>query len=91
VEWRLRDLRARVKLARAVVSRTTGLADTLTTDWRKAARFYARFGITEKLFLHGIVAGDSGVVEVHPCQIRAPYDELAESRFRTFSLAVSQG
>jgi len=91
VERRLRDLRGRVKRVRAVVSTTPGLAEALRGDWRKAVRLYARFGITEKLFLHGVVAGDSGVVEVHPCQIRAPYDELAESRFRTFSLAVSQG
>ena len=79
------------KARRALDVTTPDLSETLARDWRKAARFYARFGITEKLFLHGVVAGDSGVVEVHPCQIRAPCDELAESRFRTFSLAVSQG
>jgi hypothetical protein len=47
---RLRDLRARVKAARAVVSATHGLAETLASDWRKAAAFYARFGITERVF-----------------------------------------
>ena len=70
---------------------TPGLYEILARDWQKAAGFYVRFGITEKLFLHGVLTGDSGVVEVHPGQDRAPYDELAESRFRTFSLAVSQG
>ncbi|MGD0588858.1 MAG: hypothetical protein ABSA63_08730 [Thermoplasmata archaeon] len=38
-ERRLRDLRRRVRAARAVVSRTPGLADTLARDWRKAGQF----------------------------------------------------
>jgi hypothetical protein len=37
-ERRLRELRARVKLARAVVANTPGLAETLARDWGKAAR-----------------------------------------------------
>jgi hypothetical protein len=56
-ERRLREIRARVKLARAVVSRTPGLAAILATDWRKAARFYARFGIAEAMFRHGVPPG----------------------------------
>jgi len=52
-EYRLRDLGARVKAARAFVSTRPGLADALQRDWRKAARFYARFGITETMFRHG--------------------------------------
>jgi hypothetical protein len=52
-ERRLYDLRGRVKAARAVVSTTPGLADTLQSDWVRAARFYARWGITERLFQHG--------------------------------------
>jgi len=51
---RLRDLRARVKAARALVSRTPGLEDTIASDWKKAARFYAHFGITETMFLAGV-------------------------------------
>jgi hypothetical protein len=43
-----------VKAARAVVATTPGLAETLRRDWRKAARFYARFGITEAMFRRGI-------------------------------------
>ena len=53
-ERRLRDLRGRVKAARTVVSRTPGLADTLARDWRNAARFYARFDITEAQFRSGV-------------------------------------
>jgi hypothetical protein len=50
---RLRDLRGRVKAARAVVSRMPGLDETLANDWQKAARFYAGFGITEVQFRRG--------------------------------------
>ncbi len=50
----LRELRARVKAARAVTATTPGLAETLARDWRKAAQFYARFGITERMFRHGV-------------------------------------
>ena len=51
---RLRDLRGRVKAARAVVASTPRLAEILVTDWRKAARFYARFGVTEELLRYGV-------------------------------------
>lgn len=53
---RLRDLRGRVKAARAVVSNTPGLAETLVSDWRKAARFCARFGVMDEMFWHGLLA-----------------------------------
>jgi hypothetical protein len=53
-ERRLRDLRARVKMARAVVSTTLGLGETLARDWQKAARFYARFRVTEAQFRYGV-------------------------------------
>jgi len=52
----LRDLRARVKAARAAVATTPGLPQALASDWRKAARLYARFGITEILFRRGVPA-----------------------------------
>jgi len=52
-ERRLRELRASVKAARAVVSTNPGLAETLARDWQKAARFYGRFEITEAQFHHG--------------------------------------
>ncbi|MGP8017397.1 MAG: hypothetical protein ACLP8V_05005 [Thermoplasmata archaeon] len=50
----LADLRGRVKAARAVVSTTPGLAETQASDWQKAARFYARFGISEGQFRRGV-------------------------------------
>lgn len=53
----IRDLRARVKRARAVVATTPGLSEILQNDWRKAARFYGRFGITGAMFRDGILAG----------------------------------
>ena len=53
-ERRLHDLRGRVKAARAAVSVTPGAEGVLRQDWMKAAQFYARFGITEAQFLHGI-------------------------------------
>ena len=58
-ERRIRDLRGRIKVARAVVSRVPGLAETLVGDWRKAAMFYARFGIAEGVFRHGVTHGNS--------------------------------
>lgn len=47
----LRDLRL---AARGVVATTSGLAETLARDGRKAAAFYARFGITKATFLCGV-------------------------------------
>jgi hypothetical protein len=43
-----------VDATRAVVATTPGLAETLSREWRKTARFYARFGITEEWFRSGI-------------------------------------
>lgn len=50
----MRNLRGRVKAARAVFTTTQGLAETLAGDWQKAALFYARFGITEAMLGHGV-------------------------------------
>ncbi|NNN16801.1 MAG: hypothetical protein HKL79_00320, partial [Thermoplasmata archaeon] len=55
-ERRLRGLRGRVKAARAVIARTSGLAEVLARDWRRATRFYARYGVTERLVRHGVPA-----------------------------------
>jgi hypothetical protein len=57
-ERRLCELRARVKAARAVVSTTTELAETLAADWQKAARFFSRIGITEAQFRRGVPASN---------------------------------
>src|SRR5580658_1428229 len=50
----LRDVRAHVKAARAIVATTQGMAETLARDWRKAAWFYARFGVTEGQVRYGV-------------------------------------
>jgi hypothetical protein len=55
-ERRLRDLRGRVKAARAAISATPGAEATLRRHWVKAAHFYARFGITEGLLRLGVPA-----------------------------------
>ena len=52
----LRELRGCVKRAGEVVAATPGLAETLQHDWKRAAQFYARFGITQKQFRCGIPA-----------------------------------
>ena len=51
---RLRALRDRVKHARALVATTPGLSEILRADWKRAAGFYARFGITETAFRNGV-------------------------------------
>jgi hypothetical protein len=53
-ERRLREMRARVRAARAVVTTTPGLAQILAGDWRKAAGFYARCGISETHIRYGV-------------------------------------
>ena len=55
---RLRDLRGRVERARAVVAATAGFAEVLARDWPRAAMFYARYGITQQMPVHGVGAGD---------------------------------
>jgi hypothetical protein len=47
-------LRGRVKAARATVATTPGAAEVIRQDRVKVARFYARFGISEALFRHGV-------------------------------------
>ena len=43
-----------------------GLAETLATDWSRAARFYARLEITEAMSCHGVVSGSvrSGLADL---------------------------
>ena len=52
----LRDLRGRVKAARAAIPANPGSREILDLDWVKEAVFYARFGITEAMFRHGVLA-----------------------------------
>jgi hypothetical protein len=44
---KLRELRARLKRARAIVARTPGLAESIRRDWKRAAQFYARLRVNE--------------------------------------------
>jgi hypothetical protein len=37
-----------------MASATPGLCETLSRDWMRAARFYARFDISESQFRHGV-------------------------------------
>jgi len=48
-----------VKLARTIVSTTPGLSETLAGDWQKAARFYAKFGVTDRQYCLGVPALDA--------------------------------
>jgi len=60
----LHELRARVKAARAVVTATPGLVETLARDWRKAARFYARFRVSDELLRKGAPSSSRDEVNV---------------------------
>lgn len=53
-ERALRDLRARVKRARVVISQHPEIVEAIRRDWRKAAWFYALWGITGQQFREGI-------------------------------------
>jgi hypothetical protein len=55
---RLRYLRGQVKSARRLASATPGLRGVLQADWRRAAWFYARFGVTEAEFRLGAPASE---------------------------------
>ncbi len=57
-ERRLRELRGRVKAARVAIAATPGAEEALRQDWRKAARLYAHFAISEAQFRHGVPAPD---------------------------------
>lgn len=80
-ERRLRDLRGQVKVARAVIAGTPGLAESLKCDWQRAARFYARFGITEDLVRHGVPAFDAEAQDLAG-RVGSPSDWRAEERAR---------
>ncbi|MCI4356061.1 MAG: hypothetical protein L3K18_02805 [Thermoplasmata archaeon] len=53
-ERRLRDLRGRVKAARAALSARPEAKEAFRADWGREAAFYARFGITQAQFQHGV-------------------------------------
>ncbi len=58
-EHYLRDVRARIKLARVVASKMPGLAAILRERPDRAARFFARFGISETQFNLGVPTVES--------------------------------
>jgi hypothetical protein len=53
-ERRLRDLRGRVKAARAAIGGYPGSWEVLRADWRREAAFYTRFGISQAQFRNGV-------------------------------------
>jgi hypothetical protein len=62
-ERRLRDLRGRVKAARAAISAKSGAAEALRADWRREATLYVRFCVTQAQFRHGAAGLGSPSIE----------------------------
>ena len=77
----LRDLRGRVKAARAAISANPGAEEVLARDWVKEARFYVRFGITQAQFRHGVTTVEEAGDDLFQ-QLRSPCDWLSEVRAR---------
>lgn len=50
----LRDLRGRVKAARAALSDHPDAKEALRADWHREAAFYERFGISQAEFRQGV-------------------------------------
>ncbi len=80
-ESRLHDLRGRVKVARKVIASTPGLSEVMASDWRRAARFYARIGVTEGLVRHGVPDGDVQETDVTEW-LQSRVDWVAEEKVR---------
>jgi hypothetical protein len=57
---RLRDLRGRVKAARAALAAVPGSAELLGKDWVRQGRFLARWGITRGQLCHGVAVAEPG-------------------------------
>ncbi len=75
IEWRLRDLRGRVKVVRAVIAGTPGLSELLAGDWRRAAWFCARFGVAVELVRHGVPAVDPDRGGITEGTLRAEFEQ----------------
>jgi hypothetical protein len=88
-ERHLRDLRGHVKEARALVSATPGLGEMLHRDWRRAALFYVRFGISEEMFRRGVPAEEERESEEFVDQFRTLCDSREEIRSRKDATVVS--
>ena len=77
-ERRLRDLRGRVKAARAAVSRTPGALEVLRQDWVKAAQFYVRVGITEWILCHGVPPSGSLSELDSRSELNSPFTDASD-------------
>ena len=80
-ERRLHELRGRVKKARTVIASTPGLVELLANSWQNAARFYARYGVTEELVRHGVPAVSAEGEDLAE-RVGSPVDWMAEMRER---------
>jgi hypothetical protein len=87
---RLRDLRARVKVARAAISANPDAAEVLRQGWVKAARFYARFGLTEAMFRRGIPLEEALGTDVSGLQ-QSPEGGTSEVRARESAALPDSG
>ena len=80
-ERRLRELRGRVRATRAVIAGSPGLSERLAGDWRMAARFYARFGVTEGQVQHATLAAEEEGEALAGCT-PSSVDRISEMRER---------
>ena len=81
----LRDLRGRVKAARAALSVTPGAEEVLRQDWAKAARFYARFRITEENLRIGVPTEKAEPAQDLADHLWIPDDRSPEAKEREAS------
>jgi hypothetical protein len=89
-ERRLRDLRGRVKAAQAVISATPGATEILHQDLVKGVLFYAKSGISQVLFRHG-VSGSEVLNDDHDDRFCALRDDLNEPREREAATLPERG
>jgi hypothetical protein len=81
-ERHLRDLRGRVKAARAALSAHPGAQEALRADWRQEAAFLARFGITQAQLHFGVPSAVASAPEDLRETPRSPCDGLGEWQAR---------
>ncbi|MGI0054587.1 MAG: hypothetical protein ACREBZ_02555 [Thermoplasmata archaeon] len=82
----LRDLRGRVKAARAALATVPGAVEVLAHDWVKEAQFYARFGVTQEQFRYGIPAAGVAMGEDRVGALASRTDWMAEDWVRECSI-----
>ena len=74
---RLRDLRGRVKAARAALAAVPGGADAMAADWQKEAAFLAGWRITSEQFRHGVAELPETATEPLPSFADGPSETRA--------------